>query len=351
MQAVKRINTLGKRAPDGAWTIPIVGDVGAPGFSSEDLLRELIWARPDTIRFIINSPGGLVYDAIAVAGWVREQGIEVYAEIYGLCMSAATVFAALAGPKRTSMAPGSMFLVHAPYGGDEKAIDNAKSFLVDLYASAYGWSKTEAKRHIEAEDGEGVLWTAAEAKKIGVVGEIMEVSAVAAKYNPNPDTMTEPKKITAKVKLSTMDAIRAAVGEGATVEVDVDAAAAAAIAEKEATIAALTKEVEDLKAAQGNISEKDEEVAKAKDELDTQAKSHAKALEDLKAAHAKEISDLKKPLAKGTVHDNTEGPKGTDKADPSVSSVKAQFFKGMTPVAKARYEMAIKEKAEQTADK
>lgn len=176
MGTVRKIATLGKRAPDGAWDIPLVGDVGAPGFSSEDLLRELLWAKPKAIRFIISSPGGLVYDAIAVAGWIREQGIEVYAEIYGLCMSAATVFAALAGPKRTAMAPGSMFLVHKPYGGDEKAVDNAMSFLVDLYASAYGWSKAEAKKHIEAEDGEGVLWTAAEAKKIGVVGEIMSTA-------------------------------------------------------------------------------------------------------------------------------------------------------------------------------
>ncbi|HRH15061.1 MAG TPA: ATP-dependent Clp protease proteolytic subunit [Azonexus sp.] len=360
MGTVRKIATLGKRAPDGAWDIPLVGDVGAPGFSSEDLLRELLWAKPKAVRFIINSPGGLVYDAIAVAGWIREQGIEVYAEIYGLCMSAATVFAALAGPKRTAMAPGSMFLVHKPYGGDEKAVDNAVSFLVDLYSAAYGWSKAEAKKHIEAEDGEGVLWTATEAKKIGVVGEIMSVAAVAAKMNPNPEVMNQPKKIkvTASVKLGTMDAIRAAVGDGATVEVELDADEATqnAIAEKEATISQLTKEVEDLKATGMDNDAKDAEVTAAKDEatkakadLDTATQAHTKALEDLKTAHAAEIAALKKPLAKATVPDNQEANTQPATIDHAVASVKSQFTKGMSPIQKAQYERALKAKAEKEA--
>ena len=110
------ITTICKRAPDGAWEIPILGDIGFFGTNGEDLIRELNAVKPDKVKFIIYSPGGAVYDAIAVAGWIREKGIECYAEIYGVCASAATVFAALAGPKNTAISPGSMFLIHMPYG-------------------------------------------------------------------------------------------------------------------------------------------------------------------------------------------------------------------------------------------
>lgn len=326
-----RTKTIGKRAPDGAWEIPIIGEVGSFDLSGEALLRELMWVKPTSVRFVIYSPGGYVYDAIAVAGWITEHNIECYAEIYGLCASAATVYAALAGPKRTAIAPGSMFLVHQPYGGDEKSIENATSFLVDLYIKAYGWTKAEAKAHMEASNGEGILWDAAEAKKLGVAGEIMEGAKVAAHYQQNLKTMSK-NTITAKavVKLSAIDAVKAALSEGVTVDVEIDAdkVSADAIAAKDAEIAKLTKEVEDMK---------------AKADIATEALT--KALDEAKAAHAKEIAGLKKPLAKATVPDNQEAKTELGKADPVAAAVKTQFFKDMTPIQRAAYDRAMKAKA------
>lgn len=329
-----RTKTIGKRAPDGAWEIPIIGEVGSFDLSGEALLRELMWVKPTSVRFVIYSPGGYVYDAIAVAGWITEHNVECYAEIYGLCASAATVYAALAGPKRTAIAPGSMFLVHQPYGGDEKSIENATSFLVDLYIKAYGWTKAEAKAHMEASNGEGILWDAAEAKKLGVAGEIMEGAKVAAHYQQNLKTMSK-NTITAKavVKLSAIDAVKAALSEGVTVDVEIDAdkVSADAIAAKDAEIAKLTKEVEDMKA-------KAAEGATAIEAL-------TKAIDEAKAAHAKEIAGLKKPLAKATVPDNQEAKTELGKADPVAAAVKTQFFKDMTPIQRAAYDRAMKAKA------
>lgn len=308
--------TLGKRAPDGAWEIPIVGEIGFFGTNGEDLIRELNAVRPDKVKFVIYSPGGAVYDAIAVAGFIRDKGIECYAEIYGVCASAATVFAALAGPKNTSIAPGSMFLIHMPFGGDQKLIDNAVDFLVGLYGSAYGWSKSEAKKHMEAEDGRGIFWTAKEAKSMGLVSEIMEGAKVAAHYNINTTAMAEEKKtITAKVKvkLTTMEAARAAFGDGTEVEVEVapEEATAAAIEEKDARIAELEAENEALKAkaqegeaGQEARAQLETEANAAKAALQAKEDEHVKAINDLKAAHEAAIAELKKPLAKKTVGDN-----------------------------------------------
>lgn len=309
VESKNKVQTFGKRAPDGTYEIPIIGDIGFFGTNGEDLLRELRAVKPKEVKFIIYSPGGAVYDAIAVAGYILDQGITCYAEIYGVCASAATVFAALAGPKRTAIAPGSMFLVHMPFGGDQKAIDNAATFLVDLYVKSYGWSKAEAKEHMEAADGQGILWNTAEAKKLGVVGEIMEGAKVAAHYKLNIETMSK-NTIAAKavVKLTAIDAVKAALGEGVTVDVEIDqeAVSAAAIATKDEQIATLTKEVEDLKAkiAEGETAKAEAETAKA--EVTAATEAMTKALDEAKAKHAAEIAELKKPMANATVPDNTE---------------------------------------------
>lgn len=176
--------TYCKRAPDGTFEIAVLGVVGW-SVNAEQIINELRTFKPKAVRFIVYSPGGMVFDAIAIVGYLNTNGIESYTEIYGLCASAATVFAAHSGPKNTAIAPGSMFLVHMPYGGDEKAINNATDFLIDLYVKSYGWTKAEARAHMQAENGEGVLWTAAEAKKLGIVSEIMERAAVAARLNLN----------------------------------------------------------------------------------------------------------------------------------------------------------------------
>lgn len=353
--------TLGKRAPDGAWEIPIVGEIGFFGTNGEDLIRELNAVRPDKVKFVIYSPGGAVYDAIAVAGYIRDKNIECFAEIYGVCASAATVFAALAGPKNTSIAPGSMFLIHMPFGGDQKLIDNATEFLSNLYSTAYGWSRSEAKKHMEADDGRGIFWTAKEAKSMGLVSEIMEGTKVAAHYNINTTAMAEEKKtITAKVKvkLTTMEAARAAFGEGTEVEVEVapEEATAAVIGEKDARIAELEKENEDLRAkaqeseaGQEARAQLETEANAAKAALQAKEEEHTKALNALKASHEAAIAELKRPLAKKTVGDNAEGAIGEipgAKQDEKAALI-SEIFAQMSPVQRAQHEAAMARKKAQ----
>lgn len=319
---------LGKRAPDGVYEIPLLGDVGYFGFRGEDLIRELIYVKPAKVRFTIYSPGGAVYDAIAVVGFMQANGIESFTEIYGYCASAATVFAAHSGPKNTAIAPGSMFLVHMPFhedGNDDegakKAIENAVDFLIALYVSAYGWTKAEARKYMEANDGNGIPWTAAECKKLGIASEIMEGAKVAARLNINPAAMADTKKtikVQAKVSLGTLDAIRASLGEGATyeVEVPVEEETAKVIADAEARIADLEKENADLKAkaegadtANAATATAQAEAVQAKADLDAKVKAHADELAKINADHAAKVKALEAriPAAKPTIANNQEG--------------------------------------------
>lgn len=345
----ERIATLGKRAPDGAWEIPILGDIGFFGTNGEDLIRELNAVRPAEVRFLIYSPGGAVYDAIAVVGYMLDKGIKSYTEIYGLCASAATVFAAHSGPKNTAIAPGSLFLVHMPFNGDQKALDNATAFLIDLYMKSYGWTKAEAKQYMEFDNGEGELWTAAEAKKFGVVSEIMEGAKVAAhvKQRINPPAMAEKVKNTVPVKLTFGKAITAAFGGEVTAEVDLEQEVADQLKEKDDTIAELQAQIKVLAEAKVEVpdvpeviedaaevkakAEAEEVKAKAAEKLATDA--HTKALADLKAAHAAEIAALRKPLDKPTVANNAEVKHTADAPTPSESAAKTFASKNVNALA------------------
>lgn len=323
-QQTAPLRVFGKRAPDGVYDIPVLGDIGFFGTAGEDLIRELMYVKPQQVRFTIYSPGGLVYDAIAVAGYIRDKGIECFAEIYGFCASAATVFAALAGPKNTSIAPGSLFLVHMPYGGDEKGIENAAEFLQSLYVSAYGWTKAEARKHMEANEGQGILWTAKEAKSLGVVSEIMEGAKVAAHFNINTTNMST-MKVQAKVKLDAIEAVKAALTDGveAEVEVNIEQATADALSEKDSTIADLKKQAEDLNAkieeleatqkpAEGQptaeqLAEVEAKVQGLTEEVSAKAEAIAakeKELEGLKAQVAELTAKL--PAATPVVANNME---------------------------------------------
>jgi ATP-dependent protease ClpP protease subunit len=350
------LSTLGKRAPDGTYEIPILGDIGFFGTNGEDLIREIRAVKPSEIKFIIYSPGGAVYDAIAVAGYVREQGIKCYAEIYGVCASAATVFAALAGPKNTAIAPGSMFLVHMPYGGDEKAIDNAEAFLVDLYVTAYGWTKAEAKAHMRAEEGRGILWNTTEAKKFGVVSEIMEGAKVAAHFNIKKEVMAEDKKtVQVPVKLSTFEAIRAAMGEGTTVDVEVEQIVAEQLSEREQTIKNLKEklaemEAEEVKAKEAFETAKAEAIKEAKQEA-TQAKADLDTLniehEDVKAENERLKAQLEKVVPPPSVIANDPNapiaavPGQKEQPTPGEMLIKAAF-KQANPLQLAQAKMQTK---------
>lgn len=311
---------LCKRAPDGTWEIPVLGDIGFFGVDGAELIRELMNVKPERVKFIIYSPGGSVWDAIAVAGYIQEHGIECYAEIYGLCASAATVFAACAGPKRTAIAPGSSFLIHMPFWmhgssneADEKHINDLVDHLVTLYSKTYGWSKVEARKHMEANNGDGILWTAEEAKTIGVASEVMKLS-VAAHFNKKQTAMADTKNtVKATVKLTVAQALSAVTG-GTEVEVDVEQTTADALAEKDTRIAQLESELQAAnekaagEAAQAEaLTNAQQEAVQAKADLATANAEHEKTVAALKAQHDLAIAEMKKPLAKATVADNQEG--------------------------------------------
>lgn len=175
------IKMQARMAPEGGRAIvSLAGEIGRWGFSPESWAAVETWCQDNAatrITLRINSPGGALPDAMAIYDLVRASPIEVEAEIYGLCASAATLVA-LACP-RVRISPHSQFMVHHPYGviaGEledlEAGLDSFKQLrqqAFDVYAVKTG----KPAETIMADHEHGVWYTAQQAVDYGFVDEII----------------------------------------------------------------------------------------------------------------------------------------------------------------------------------
>ncbi len=134
----------------------------------------------------INSPGGNVYQAVAMRAMLLGSGFEeITASIEGLCASSATLLTSMPG-MRVSIAEGSSFMIHNPTGivlGTAKDMRHEADMLEKIekdchgiYATRTGKSEDEIKKMMDKE-----TWmTAKEAVEAGFCDTLLEgVQAVA----------------------------------------------------------------------------------------------------------------------------------------------------------------------------
>jgi ATP-dependent Clp protease protease subunit len=138
----------------------------------------------DVINLRINSPGGDVFDGIAIHNLLKSHRARVEVDIDGLCASIATIIA-MAGDE-VRMAQNAMFMVHEPssgaYGTGEDLrkqadmLDQAKEILLDTYVG-----KTGGDRDHLSELMAGESWLrAADAREEGFVDSITDELEMAA---------------------------------------------------------------------------------------------------------------------------------------------------------------------------
>lgn len=118
----------------------------------------------------INSPGGIVAQAVAMRSTLVNAGFErVTIRIEGMCASAATLIATLPGA-HVQMAEGSQYMIHNPRCccyGEARKLESAAKFLRNtendaraLYAKRTGKDEAQIKTWMDAEtwfDAKGAL--------------------------------------------------------------------------------------------------------------------------------------------------------------------------------------------------
>lgn len=141
---------------------PIDSWGGPWGVSALEFLDALdqVPSSVDEIRLHINSPGGEVWEALAILNNLREHSAKVTAIVDGIAASAASFIACAAD--ETIMRPNTQLMIHDAWGlcvgnaGDMRTtgdmLDQISDNIASIYADRSG-STTEAWRAVMLEEG------------------------------------------------------------------------------------------------------------------------------------------------------------------------------------------------------
>lgn len=131
------------------------------------------------IHFYINSPGGSVYDGLAILDTMQFIKPDVATYGVGLQASFGAVLLAAGAKGKRHMLPNSRVMMHQPHGGSKGQITDQeislreglalKELLIDEMAKNTGQKRDKVKNDMERD-----FWMSAkEAKKYGIVDEVL----------------------------------------------------------------------------------------------------------------------------------------------------------------------------------
>lgn len=161
--------------------------VGWPYNDAFDLIRSLGTIKAKNISVRINSPGGDVFDGVAIFNALREHEARVTTKIEGLAASIASIVA-LAGDEIQAH-KNTMMMIHDPWVlaiGNQYDLREIADILgkiggnmLDIYYDKSNIGKREIKQMMKDE----TWFTAAEAKDRGLIDTILDTGAAKAKFD------------------------------------------------------------------------------------------------------------------------------------------------------------------------
>lgn len=156
--------------------IYLYGEIGFWGVTAADFQRELALVTAKHINLHVNSPGGEVFDGIAIYTLLREHEASVTTYIDGLAASAAS-FIALAGD-RVVIAKSAHMMIHEAmglawgYASDLRrqadVLDRLTESIAEIYEDRAGGTVSQWR----AAMAEETWYTAAEAVAAGLADEV-----------------------------------------------------------------------------------------------------------------------------------------------------------------------------------
>lgn len=149
----------GNPAP-GAAEVYIYDEIGGSfGVGAQDFIDELNAITADEITVRINSPGGMLIDAIAIGSAIQQHPSNIIGRVDGIAASAATVIAIACD--RLEMMPGSQMMVHdvmVDVSGNASDLADAIDWLneqsrnvANMYAAKSGGTPEEWRNLMLAE--------------------------------------------------------------------------------------------------------------------------------------------------------------------------------------------------------
>jgi ATP-dependent protease ClpP protease subunit len=215
----------------------IYDEIGMWGITANDFVRDLRDLRGQTLDVYINSPGGEVFDGLAIYNALTKHDSLVNTTVDALAASIASVIAQ-AGNTR-SMVKSAALMIHEPHGlalGTREdmqkmieMLDTAGDQIAGVYADRAGgtveewrsrmadetWYKAEAA--VEAGLADEVGGEEAEAKMAAYAGRVFNLS----KYQNVPDWVKQqkgkPRDAGRTMSQANLDGLHSAIGQLGTV--------------------------------------------------------------------------------------------------------------------------------------
>ena len=174
--------------------LDIIGDDGmGGGVSAKRIAAALRTISNRDVTVQINSPGGDMFEGIAIYNLLRAHPAKVTVEVLGIAASAASIIA-MAGDN-IRMAPSSFLMLHNAWGvviGNRHDMAEAATLferfdgaLADIYSARSGMARSEIATLLDAE----TFLTAEEAVAAGladiIAGETDAASDVSAQVRPD----------------------------------------------------------------------------------------------------------------------------------------------------------------------
>ena len=166
---------------DGGWQDSISAK------SVIDELKKLDGVR--NLKLHINSPGGSVFEGLAIYNSLKNHPAHVVTEIDGMALSIASIVA-LAGDE-VRMAGNALYMIHNPWSmtiGDSKEMRSMADRLDIVRGSLLGTYAAKVGAAVTSDDISGWMdnetwFTAEEAKQYGFIDEVTNPIEVAAKFD------------------------------------------------------------------------------------------------------------------------------------------------------------------------
>ena len=164
-------------------TISVTGEIGWD-FDGGAMINYLRTWHDASEKLILDifSFGGSAFHALAVYDFIKTNGYSVDVNVYGMCGSAATIFACAA--EVVNMGENSFFFIHNAYdetsGKEDETTAKVTDRIIQIYKAKTGLDIRTIRRLMN-EGNEGAIMGAEEAKQWGFVDNIIkEKKSVAA---------------------------------------------------------------------------------------------------------------------------------------------------------------------------
>ena len=179
-------------AKEDSAEISIFGDIGASWWGESvtlaDFKKDFDKIKDkNSIKVLINSPGGNVFDGIGIYNVISAVRQRVSVEVLGIAASIASVIA-LAGNDLV-IGEGSFYMIHKPYavamGNAEEirktadVLDKVEEQMVAIYSQHTAMTEEELNAALEAE----TWYTADEAVEAGFASGTVDYGQLAASYD------------------------------------------------------------------------------------------------------------------------------------------------------------------------